>query len=214
MVVATFLATALYAIVGGPSVGKTSIIEELNKMGEETVREVATDYIMEQQQKGIGEPWAEEDFQLVILQRHLEREKDALAKLKKNKKARVFSDRGILDGHVYTKFRKQEGSKSFEEIRHVIDTMDVSNHYKVVFFVLPHGGEAFESEKKKERPEATAEALKISEITRDVYSKNCTHFVEVPANMTPKERAEFILAQIEKHSFQEESQMSLAGVIN
>lgn len=197
MTAVTIVATALYAIVGGPSVGKTSIIEELKEMGEETVREVAGDYIMERQEMGSAAPWSEDDFQLVILHRHLDREKTAVANSKRNNQTRIFSDRGILDGYVYSKIRNQEDMPVFQQIKNIISGIDVPNHYDVVFFILPHGGDEFQTEVHRGRPEATDEALRISELTWDVYRKYCPNVVEVPARMTPRERAEFIVAQVE-----------------
>jgi|GEM_PF-4933591 len=55
--------TGLISITGGPSSGKTSVLERLAKEGYYTIRGAATDIIAEQLGKGIVKPWAKLEFE-------------------------------------------------------------------------------------------------------------------------------------------------------
>jgi len=97
--VATFticLAAMIYALVGGPSSGKTTIIKELEKRGEDVIHEVATDWVTQKFKAGIFDPWSEENFTLDLLNLQLESEEPWLSK-----EGKVFVDRGVLDVYLY-----------------------------------------------------------------------------------------------------------------
>lgn len=191
----TILATSIYAIVGGPSVGKTSIVKALKDEGEETLNEVATELILERLDDGHKEPWNEENFQLDILHKQLAREKAVHSGDNTDEKGRVFVDRGILDGLVYLDIRGKLQTEEFKEIKKLLENIDISNHYDKVFYVEPYNGDNFETEVTAARHEDKAEAIKISNLTKEVYSKYYI-LVHVPAYLTPKERAKFILDTI------------------
>ena len=190
MVSIYFLATALYAIIGGPSVGKTSIIESLKEEGEATVREVATDLIEEKMKKGIKEPWNDHDFQYNITLTHLKREEEALKSY--NMKDRIFVDRGILDSYIYLDLRDKLKTDEFKKVSEVIESVNAGNRYEAVFYVEPHSGSAFNPLITEVRHEDLDESQKICNLTLKVYKKHYD-LVHVPSQMTPKERAQFIM---------------------
>ncbi len=192
------LAVALYGIVGGPGVGKTSIIEALKEKGETTVREVATDYIFERMEEGVKEPWAEDNFQLSILNRTLHRENETLEKSRILKKKRVFSDRAILDLFVYLDVRGKLQTEEFKKGNEIIKSVKPEERYKAVFLVLPWGDATKDYRKDLNRHEELDEAQKLTQKTYEIYSQYFSRLIEVPGRMSPKERAEFVLRKVEE----------------
>ena len=191
-----YLATFLYAIVGGPGVGKTSIIEELKKRDEYVIREVATDYIAEQLAEGVKEPWGRENFQRNILVRHLAREAAAVSDACQKGRKHVFSDRGMLDNYVYMILRGREDSEEYRVIDRMIKKYHVGEYYDAVFFVSPYNGGEFVCEHTEIRHEDTEESMRIHEMLRGLYVSGCKRVIEVPFGMTPEARAEFVLDQV------------------
>jgi len=187
------LATFLYALVGGPETGKTSIIEALKANEELTVREVATDFILERKEAGVSEPWFEQDFQLNILKRHIGREEEAVAQAERLSKGRVFLDRSMVDGYVYKTFHGNTEDEEFQAIDQIIKRFDLNKHYKAIFLVTPHNGSDFVCTQDVVRHENTDESLRLTALTSEIYQKHCPLIIEVPSNMTPEERAQFVL---------------------
>lgn len=194
----TILATAIYAIVGGPAVGKTSIINELSLQGETIVREAATDYVLEQLDKGVKEPWNRSDFQLNVLKLHLAREAEALTKVEAKKTGRIFSDRGLLDHFVYSEHRRQLDTKEFQEVKTILNNYDFKTYYRAVFYVHPFNDKDYSAIKTDARHEDTDESRILTKATYAMYKKHIPHLIEVPPQMTPKERAAFILDKIKE----------------
>ena len=92
-----------YILTGGPSSGKTSLLEELRKRGFCVVREAAKDFIIQEQQRGVKEPRLKKDFQEKVLDIQLKREEEIPLG-----KEVVFIDRGIPDGLAFYIHRKQK----------------------------------------------------------------------------------------------------------
>jgi len=190
------LATFLYAIVGGPGVGKTSIIEELEKKNEVVIREVATDYIAEQLAKGVEKPWFKENFQRNILVRHLAREACAISEACQEGRSHVFADRGILDNYVYMILRGRENTEEYRVIDRMIKKHHIGEYYNAIFFVTPYNGGEFACEYTEIRHEDTEESLRIHKMLQEIYASGCKRVIEVPFNMTPEARANFVLDQV------------------
>ncbi len=189
------LAVSVYAIVGGPGVGKTSIIQALQEKEEIITQEAATDYIANQQASGIEAPWADEYFQPDVLCLHLKREEEAKCSARDHGKGRIFTDRGILDGYVYTELRNQKETNGYKVVDHMMREITHPDYYKAVFYVLPFDSEK-SIEQTKVRHEDQAEADRISLLTHKVYTSNFPNVIIVPGNCTPQERADFILERV------------------
>lgn len=185
------LAAALYALTGGPSVGKTSIIHELEKQGESVIHEAATDWIRERIASGMHEFWKEDHFVFNILKLQLQREESCLSQ-----NGRVFVDRGIFDGYAYAVQHDLAGTETLSLMNGALKDIDLEKRYAAIFFVLPY--------KEDFTPTSTAVRRELAQAARDihvglyaVYSRH-KNFIIVPGNLCPKERADFILEQIFK----------------
>jgi len=190
-----FLATAIYAIIGGPSAGKTSIINELKKCGEVTVEEAATVHILDCQKNGDKEPWLKDGFQTSIYNLQVAYENKALSTKPKN----IFCDRGLLDSLVYLKIMKKENTEEFKYITESILSKDIKNYYTKIFYIEPYIKESFVLSKSVVRRETTNEALTIGASLKSLYEQYFT-VITVPGNLSAKERAEFILSHISPKS--------------
>lgn len=193
-----YLAAMMYVLTGGPSVGKTSILHELEKQGEPVIHEAATDLIGNMLRRGIKEFWKEEHFDLNILQIQLEREGPFL-----DKQGRVFIDRGVFDGHTYVTYHGMTNTKTFALMKEALENIDLNERYAAVFYVLPYS-EEYIHKTCEVRKEDETEAKELQAALYKTYSKH-KKFVVVPGNLSPKERANYILEQvrrIEASSFQ------------
>jgi predicted ATPase len=185
----TCFAASMYAITGGPSSGKTSIIKELEKKGESVVHEAATDWITSKIKAGVLEPWKEKSFVSDIFKLQLEREKPYLSL-----DGRVFIDRGIFDGYAFARSYELAGTPTLDYLNQVLKQIDLNQRYKAVFFVLPYESN-FSPLRTEVRREDAQEAAKL-EVA--IYAIYCRHdnFIVVPGGLTPQERADFILEKI------------------
>lgn len=181
-----YFAAMIYAITGGPSSGKTSIIKELEKRGEQVVHEAATDWIVKQFDLGISEPWNEENFTLNILKLQLEREAPWLSR-----EGTVFVDRGIFDIYSFAKSNKLAGTKTLACVNQHLNPIDLNERYKAIFFIQPHS-ENFSTLQTEVRRENIQEAAQLEVATYAIYCRH-DHFILVPGGLTAEERATFIL---------------------
>jgi predicted ATPase len=180
-----FFAT-IYALVGGPSSGKTTILHELEKRGEAVIHEAATDFIMDKIQAGISEFWKEESFTLEILHIQLEREQPWLSK-----SGRVFADRGIFDFYAFAMANGLAGTKTLARVNEILNPIDLNQRYQAVFFILPHS-DNFSTVQTEVRRENTLEAAKSEAALFAIYCKH-DRFIVVPGGLSPEKRADFIL---------------------
>ena len=184
-----YLAAFMYALIGGPSSGKTTIIEELEKRGESVVHEAAADWIVGRQGAGIPEPWKEKDFCLDILNLQVEREGPWL-----DSEGRVFLDRGIVDVYAFAMERKLAGTQTLAEINKILNPIDLNQRYKAVFFVLPYK-EDFSPLQTEIRRENAQEAARLEVAAYALYCRH-KNFILVPGGLSPQERTDFILEKI------------------
>jgi predicted ATPase len=183
------LAAMIYALTGGPSSGKSTILKELEKRGEFVIPEAAADWIAGKIAMGVSEPWKEESFTLDILKLQLEREEPWLSK-----EGRVFADRGIFDFYPFAMGCRLAGTATLSHINKILNPIDMHQRYKAIFFILPHS-DNFSSLQTEIRRENTQEAAELEVAAYAVYCKH-DHFIVVPGGMTPAERADFILEKI------------------
>ena len=186
-----FFATSIYAIIGGPSVGKTSIIEELKAKGKKTIEEAATVIIKQNLKKGIKCPWEKDGFQASIFKLQLELEKKAFSSSEED----YFVDRGILDNLVYLEINERKNTKEYKTIKTKIYSLNVDSRYEAVFYIEPYSKDSFKTSKSEIRHEDTKQALKISKAIKDAYSKYY-NLIIIPGNLTAKQRADLIQTKI------------------
>lgn len=186
-----YFAAMIYALTGGPSSGKTSIIKELEKREESVIHEAATDWIIKKIESGVSEPWKEEDFTLDVLKLQVQREAPWLSK-----EGKVFVDRGIFDIYQFAMCNNLAGTKTLAYANELLNPIHLNQHYKAIFFIMPHS-ENFSSFQTEIRRENTQEAAKLEAAA---YATYCRHdnFIIVPGGMSPAERADFILNKIKE----------------
>ncbi|MBP7708277.1 ATP-binding protein [Candidatus Pacearchaeota archaeon] len=166
------------AITGGPGTGKSTVLELLSKKGYAIVPEAGRILITENQNKNIdsSKKRASQEFQNKISKLQF--------KLENNfKEGIVFSDRGIVDGYVYSKLNQLK-------VPNII-TKHGKNRYFLVFILdsLP----VYKNDQVRLRDEKTAR--KIHADLRKAY----LHFGYTPISvpvLPPNERVEFILAKL------------------
>lgn len=180
-------ATFMYVLTGGPSVGKTSIINELEKQGEPVIHEAASDWIAEKLGLGIFEFWREENIGVDILKMQLEREEPFLSK-----KGRVFIDRGIFDSRVYA----IQNSLIETQALTALEKIDLNTRYAAIFFIQPHTSSDFKPEQTKIRRDTKKEAEELHASLYALYSRH-NRFIVVPGDLSPQKRMNFILKYVE-----------------
>lgn len=172
-----------YAITGGPSTGKTTLIRELEKRGYKTVPEAARIYFERELAKGrtIKEIRTDEKLcQEEITKLKIETQK----KLDPNQV--TFFDRGMHDSHAYLNYY------GFEIADWVEQAMK-STHYQKVF--IPDTLPIYEEDNV--RTEDADFPAKINKQLRESYEKYGHEVIDVPV-LPPAERAQFILDRIDQ----------------
>ncbi len=189
----TLLATSLFALIGGPSVGKTSIINALREEGEIICVEAATDVILAEQAAGRPTPWDDEGFEIKLFNEKVQREGRAREIAFDAGNPSVFIDGSILDSIIYLEMLNKQDSYEAEYIYEKLIELNAQERYKAIFYVEPHSGSNFELTKTAVRREDTAESLRIANKLKALYATTNLPIISVPPHMTPKERALFIL---------------------
>lgn len=174
-----------YVITGGPCVGKTTLINELLRLGFDTVEEDARKIIKEEVETGRdGVPWKDKERYAKLM---LEASAESYDKIASdNNSGIVFFDRGILDAVCYMDMQNMPLT---EEARHAAE----NRPYCKKVFILPPWKEIYEtdSERKQDWNEAESTFSKM----RDTYLKFNYNVIEVPIG-SAEARAQFILQQV------------------
>lgn len=172
-----------FVITGGPGVGKTTLLAELERRGFIVVPEDARRIIKEQVAKnGEGLPWKNKKLYAQLLL------KEALStyQFAQRLKGTVFFDRGIADAVCYM---TMEGMTVTKEINEWV----AGSSYSVPVFILPPWKEIYQTD--GERKQTWAEALETYEVMKQTYTSYGYPVVEVPKD-TVVNRADFILMRI------------------
>lgn len=167
-------------ITGGPATGKTSLIQALNKIGNQTFPEVARQIIKEQLEiKSKLVPWDDvSGFSKLVLEEQLNHFNSATNKLN-------FYDRGIPDLIGYLNHGNQP-------IFDKLNDYSTSHQYNTVF-ILPPWEEIYETD--NERRESFEDAVLIYEALKSAYSNAGYDFIIVP-KLKMEERLKFILDKL------------------
>ena len=172
-----------YAITGGPSSGKTSLINELKKMGHNTVPESARLYIDTEISKGNTIDKIREDekrFQeeVIKLKEKLESQYD--------KDKLIFFDRGMHDSLAYMRSYGYKVEDWFESI------IEAATYAKV-FLLEPLA----KYEEDYARTESKEFSRSIHGLLHEAYSEFGMKPISVPP-VNVKERVKFIMSEVEK----------------
>ena len=155
-----------YIITGGPCVGKTKILEGLEKAGEYTISEVAREIITEQKKK--ENPILPETdlaaFQKLTMQRQVQREKEISSTA-----SRVFQDRGLADSIAYAEEGKVKIPDGLHEFIGQADYTRVFFLEKLPFYT-----------KDEQRKEGQELAERIHDKLYEIYDRLGFDMVRVP----------------------------------
>lgn len=175
----------LYIITGGPGVGKTTLIKELEKQGYITIPEEARRIIKEQIEiNGNGLPWKNKKLYGELMFKASV--KTYFETLGKHQEQTTFFDRGILDTHCYFEMENIPITKEMEQI-----TTEITYNNKV--YILPPWQEIYETD--TERKQTWEEALYTFDKMKETYQKHGYTVIEVP-KINTKDRAQFIIKQL------------------
>jgi len=168
-----------YVISGGPGTGKTSVIEELERLGHDVIGEAAR-IIAETDERFVGKSINEIDwdaFHAAII----DWQKEEFGKIGDRV---VFIDRGLGDNLAYDKIHKVETSK---------EKLDFTNSFKhdkifVLDFLDFYETDGLRDETKEEQEELHAAII-------EAYENLGCEIVVVPF-MSVADRARFILDKV------------------
>jgi len=181
------LKTRKIVITGGPSTGKSTVIEELKKRDYLCFDEVSRDIIKQAQESGIEQLFLEDPY--LFSKKLLEGRVEQFNEAEKYDNDVIFFDRGIPDVNAYMKYIKQEIPQEFEDI--------TRNHqYDNLVFIMPPWDEIFVND--AERYESFNQAQLIHNKLVNYYKELGYYLIFVPFGPVDK-RVDYILRSIEKH---------------
>lgn len=176
--------TRKIVLTGGPSTGKTTVIDHLSKSGETCFEEISREIILNAQKQGIDQLFLTDPdlFSSKLLEGRINQFLSAEQIMDQK---RVFLDRGIPDILAYMRYVNANPKPNFVDAcrEYVYDTV----------FILPPWKEIHTTD--NERYESFEEASQIYNHLKTTYQKFGYDCPEVPFG-TIEERVAFILEQI------------------
>ncbi|WP_139959150.1 AAA family ATPase [Flavicella sediminum] len=170
-------------ITGGPSTGKTTLINSLEKQGFYCIAEASREITLEARKTGISQLFLTDPllFSTLLLEKRILQYNTA----HKTDKQIVLFDRGIPDIAAYLNFFKQKHDLDFSKI-------NTENKYQKIFITPPwkviHTTD-------NERFESFEEAVEIHKELVSTYTTLGYTPIEIPFG-TPEERALFVAKQL------------------
>ncbi len=173
-----------YVITGGPGVGKTSLLNELSKVGYKTVPEDARAIIKQELDSGgDGLPWKNK---LRYTQLMFDASIATYKSIPANHDGIYFFDRGILDSICYARIT---GINVTEEMNQFAETL----LYNQRVFILPPWQAIYHND--PERKQSWEEAKWTFDQMKATYIQYGYEIIEVPIG-TVEDRADFVLSMI------------------
>lgn len=175
----------IIVLAGGPSSGKTTLINALVEKGFICYPEISREVIKEAQKQGIDQLFLEQPllFSELLLQGRVKQHQEA----HEEETNVVFLDRGIPDVLAYMHYIGDSYPKSFS------DACENHRYHKV--FLLPPWKEIYVSD--AERYENYEQAVLIHEHLEETYRNFGYDLVTIPKD-TVENRVAFLLNQLEK----------------
>lgn len=167
-------------ITGGPGTGKTSIINELKRLGHVCLDEISREITLKARQDGIDQLFLTQP--LLFSELLLEGREEQYAQANTLSKDFVFLDRGIPDVVAYMDYIGDTYPKKF--------VTSCKNHVYDMAFILEPWQEIFVSD--SERYENFDQAVKIHHHLLNTYERFNYTLMDVPFD-TIENRAQFIL---------------------
>ncbi len=166
--------------IGGPGTGKSTILNELKRIGYTCMPEVSREVILEAKKEGIDQLFLSEP--LLFSEKLLKGREKQYVNANNIKADVVFFDRGIPSVHAYMRYFNTDFPPIF---------LEKSKEYKYtkVFQFLPWK-EIYTSD--NERYETFEESMKISTFLNDAYTELGYEIVNIPFGSI-EDRCNFIL---------------------
>ena len=175
----------IVVLIGGPSSGKTTLIEALKEKGHTCYPEVSREVIKEAQEQGITQLFLEKP--LLFSELLLEGRKKQFRAAQNETASIVFLDRGIPDVLAYMHYIGDSYPAFFDEA--------CKDHKYNSIFVLPPWKEIYVSD--AERYENYEQAVLIHEHLMETYKKYGYSIIEVPKDSI-ENRIDFIMNYLAK----------------
>lgn len=173
----------LFVITGGPGVGKTAILHELQRRGYACVPEAARQIIQDQVRAGSDAvPWRDtKRYALLMIEKSIE---DYLSH--STAEQVTFFDRGILDAITHTRINEFS-------LPDAACSQAQQYRYNKMVFMAPPWPEIYATD--SERKQTFEESMLVYRINTEVYQEHGYDIVEIPR--APVEaRVDFILEKI------------------
>ena len=175
----------IVVLIGGPSSGKTTLIEALKKKGFTCYPEISREIIQEAQAQGIEQLFLEKP--LLFSELLLEGRKKQFVSAQHETDSIIFLDRGIPDVLAYMHYIGDSYPAFFDEA--------CKNHKYNAIYVLPPWEEIYVSD--TERYESYEQAVLIHNHLLETYQNYGYMLTEVP-KASVENRVDFILKQLSK----------------
>jgi predicted ATPase len=163
-------------ITGGPSSGKTSVINQLHLQGYKCLEEVSREIIKERK---IKTSFKDMEFEEIVFNKRIEQFLNASSPIQ-------FYDRSILDGLAYLKINQLQTPS------HFLNQVNTHKYFPKVF-IAPPWKEIYKQD--SERLEEFEDAIKVYHSLKEVYTKSGYELIDLPLTSIDK-RIEFILDRI------------------
>lgn len=167
-------------LIGGPSTGKTTLLNALESRGYKCLQEVSREVIQAAQQEGIEQLFLSRP--LLFSEKLLERRVKQFREVANFESDLVFIDRGIPDVPAYMDYVGQDYPDSFNQACETYRYDEV--------FVLPSWKEIHTTD--SERYESFEQALSIQKALIETYKKYNYNPIDVP-KASVEDRVSFLL---------------------